>query len=1128
MNEKFIEWFIKEIPVLTEKGIITAQTAHSLNEYYINKLEELRRPVEEKPQAAVTTTKPTAPVKAPSKKVSKISVSVILTIIASVLISFGIISLIAYNWAAIPRMAKAITAILLLTGTQAAGAILILKGKSKITKIRESYSLFWALLFGAMVAFVSQIFKFPGDSATFMLVWTVSSIIITLLFSAHTTFYLSLLFTLIFAITGWEKTSALLLYPICAALYFPARKSKAKVIPLLILSYLLFIFRIDELPINVNAKALIFVFSLASIGLIFLGKHDKSFTFFGIIITALASMISIFASRYYSSDTIEMNATNCAELILICIITTGLYAEAAVIPFVKRIRNKEKLSFENLLYMLPSILGLNALFPAQNEILLNASLSQWYKIFLAPFTLIILYTMAMFIISSLKNNKLSWGFFAFLLIETLKINEVSVSLFYTFIALTLFIPLVILWKNKFAVTDESSVTIITTRVISAILFFIPAFMSLFIDETFYSTSKLPGIGFLCFIPAAVCGITLSVQYARKDLKEFLKNLDIIINLIFAIISMAAASKSNKTAIDLMIKIFVALNFMYYSIVAIKKEKYIFLLNTALSLAYFLMSLLAPEYGTTIMYLFCAIMIFAAGSFLWKNNFTSTAEIKNCFLIVRIAAVLILFITILLARKAESVLYTNKGIDLFILCSFTPVAFFGLFMCGIFAKKNFKEFMLNIDIFINILVSAIILSVSYLCDEKVILLILEIIIGINLISSCIYIIRSGRYEYAFYALFAIIYFVISFMSTEFSTTILYLVSTIILFTSGVFLWRENFTLNETSKQTLFITRAVSAAILLGTTLLARYPDSILYDNNGIEKYILICFTPAALFGLTLYFVLAKKNIMLFLENIDIVINLFFSSLIFAIAYLCKAKPTQLISEFIMILNLLAACIYILKDKKYDFLFYPAFSLIYFFVAFASTDKSNIAAGIFFIIAIIAAVIHFFAQTKNISGAKVVCTITTGIVLFYETSIRHLTESDHNHLACNFYIIACMIIMGAVAVYYLLQLIKNKIFFNPAVFLTPVLVIVLTFVDDKFSVLLTFPVILVFCIYYFYLAYKNDSLKTANLSTIYFGLMLMIRFFSSGYGLSVQGITLISMGAILLIMNILMTKRREKNA
>ena len=329
-------------------------------------------------------------------------------------------------------------------------------------------------------------------------------------------------------------------------------------------------------------------------------------------------------------------------------------------------------------------------------------------------------------------------------------------------------------------------------------------------------------------------------------------------------------------------------------------------------------------------------------------------------------------------------------------------------------------------------------------------------------------------------------------------------------------------------TLFITRIVAAAFLLGTTILARYPDSILYDNNGIEKYILICFTPAALFGLALYFVLAKKNIMLFLENIDIVINLSFSSLIFATAYLCQAKPTQFISEFIMIINLVAACVYILKDKKYDYLFYPAFSLIYLFVVFANTEKTNITAGVFFIIAVAGAIIHYFAQTKNNSAAKVVYTITTGIVLFYETSIRHLTEADHNHFACKFYIIASMIIMGAVAVYYLVQLIENKIFFNPAVFLTPALVIVLTFVDDKFSVLLTFPLILLFCVYYFYLAYKNDSLKIANLSTIYFGLMLMIRFFSSGYGLSVQGITLISMGAILLIMNILMTKRREKNA
>ena len=571
----------------------------------------------------------------------------------------------------------------------------------------------------------------------------------------------------------------------------------------------------------------------------------------------------------------------------------------------------------------------------------------------------------------------------------------------------------------------------------------------------------------------------------------------------------------------------AINFIYYSIIAIKQAKYEYLLNTGLAVGYFLMTLLSPEYGTSVLYLICSILIFAAGLFIWKNNFASTAEIKNCLIIIRVAAVLMLFITILLARNTESVLYSNAGLEIFILCSFTPVALFGFVMFGLFAKKNIKDFLLNIDIVANLVITAVILSIAYLSNKSTILLLLEIVTAINLITSCIYIIRSGRYEYAFYALFAIIYFVISFMSAEFSTTILYLAASVILFISGTFLWKDNFELNENSSMTLFITRIVAATFLLGTAILSRYSDLILYDNSGIERYVLICFTPAALFGLALYCCLARKNLKVFLMNLDIVLSLVYTLIIFAIAYLCKSNIIQLISEIMIIVNLIPACIYILKYKKNEYIFHPIIAVIYFFISFANNKNANITASVFFIIAIIAVIIHYFAQVKNNSAAKVICAITTGIVLFYETSIRHVIESDHNHLASNFYIIACMIIMGAVAAYYLGELIQSNTFFNPAVFLTPALVIVLTFVDDKFSVLLTFPVILLFCVYYFYLAYKNDSLKTANLSTIYFGLMLMIRFFSSGYGLSVQGITLISMGAILLIMNILMTKRREKN-
>ena len=1151
MNEKFIEWFITEIPVLTEKGIITVQTAHSLNEYYINKLEELKHPVKEKTQDAITptqeldpafteltigplpsqskTAKPTAPVKTPSKKVSKISVSIILTIIASVLISFGIISLIAYNWAAIPRMAKAVTAILLLTGTQVAGAILILKGKSKITKIRESYSLFWALLFGAMVAFVSQIFKFPGDSSSFMLVWAISSIIITWLFSAHTTFYLSLLFTLIFAITSWASSSVIFVYPLCAALYFPARKKLAKTIPLFALGFLFYIFRLQEMIIVHNLKYMIFIFMLASIGFVLLKNQNKNipFSYFGMLIIFIASLISIYASNLYSSWKSDLSAVKIIELSIILFIALGFYAEGAVIPFAKKIKTKTALSTDNLIYLVPLILGLNSLLSRQNELLLKAPLSEWYRIFLAPFTLMIIFSIAMFIIYSLKKNPLAWAFLTVLILQALKINEISPSLHYTFVSLTLFVPFVILWKNKFSDNDETSVTLITTRILAAILFFIPAFLAAYNGNSFYELSKTPAPGFFCYLPALIIGIALLVQHARKDTKGFLKNLDIIVNLIFALISFVAAKESCKAAAELTIKIFVTINFIYYSIIAIKKEKYAYLFNTALAAAYFFMTLLSPENGTSILYLICSILIFTAGCFLWKNNFSSTIETKNCLIIVRVAAVLMLFITILLARNTESVLYTNTGLDLFILCSFTPVALFGFVMFGIFAKDHTKDFLLNVDIVANLLITAVILSVAYLFDKATILLLLEIVIAINLITSCIYIIRSGKFEYAFYTLFAIIYFVISFMSTEFSTTILYLATSVILFISGTYLWKDNFELNESSRLTLFITRIVATAFLLLTTILSRDSGMWLFNNNGIERYVLICFTPAALFGLSLYICFARKSTKAFLLNLDIIINLVFSTVIYATAYLCKAEIIQLISEIMIILNLIPACAYLLRSRKTEYVSYPIISVIYYLISFIAFGDDKKITCIFFILAIVAVLIHYYAQIKNSSPAKIICAILAGIVLFYETSLRKNCEGDHNHIVKNFYIISCMIIMGAVTVYCLVQLIKKRQLFNPAIFLSPVLVIVLTFIDDKFSVLLTFPLILLFCVYYFYLAYKNNSLKTANLSTIYFGLMLMIRFFSSGYGLSVQGITLISMGALLLIMNILMTKRREKN-
>ena len=265
MDKKYIEWFISEIPQLVGGRIISGRVANSLKAHYLRRLEELEKAenpqVEEKslrpefseltipantPEPVVQISEPekSQPAKIQKhKKTPKLSVSVILSVIAAVLIAFGIISLIAYNWAAIPRIAKATCAILLLVAAQTGGFILIKTGRAKNIKVREGYSIFWALLFGGIFAFILQIFKFSIDSHIFILTWAVSTIIITYLFSAYTTYYLSLLFSVLFLIFSWDSKVAFLIFPLCASLYVPARKSLPKFIPLIILSIIFFILR---------------------------------------------------------------------------------------------------------------------------------------------------------------------------------------------------------------------------------------------------------------------------------------------------------------------------------------------------------------------------------------------------------------------------------------------------------------------------------------------------------------------------------------------------------------------------------------------------------------------------------------------------------------------------------------------------------------------------------------------------------------------------------------------------------------------------------------------------------------------------------------------------------------------
>lgn len=1164
MEEHFINWLLKEIPELESKHIISAETAAALAAYYNKKLEALKKPstqnstqtqqIAETKIAAQTTpvstsvSKPVSQtfgtsqiaaqqtsnlkplVQSKSKSIPKLSVSVILTIIAGVLISFGIFSLIAYNWAAIPRTAKLITAIFMMLAAQCGGFLLVKTKKAEKIKVRESYSLFWALLFGGLFQFILQICKFSVDSHIFLLVWTISSILITFLFAAHTTFYLSMLFSLLFVIFSWTKLSFIWIYPICVSLFFLAKKSQAKTIPLVILSALLYLLRINQTQIPDNLQNMIFTFAASSIALTQINKKNQLQKYIGAGVLGLISFFTILGINLFNNPSVKVSAQAIPEIVILSFIALAFFTQGAILPLAKKIKNKAAPELKQLLYILPLILLLNALFPEQAKILFQEKAAQWYKIFISPFTLLIFYSAILFILHSEKKSNASWLFLAFLIIQALKVcgfKECTPTLFFTIISIVIFAAGTILWKNNFEKTSEAKISLIIMRCFAALLIFGLALVSQNLPKVFFSGSRVPLAILFCYVPVLIFGLAQFVRFAKRNFGNFLLNLDILINLIFATVMIAIAPYCYENIILLIIKIFVAANFIFSSIFAIKKAEYSFLVYTATSLIYFFVSLLNPHSGTTILYMLCAISIYAAGLFIWKNNFSFNAEIKSSLIIVRVIAVLLLFITSILAINEQSALYNAAKIDTFILCCFSPTAIFGLVQFVLFAKKNKKLFWPNIDIFANIIFTALILLLAHYSNKSVILFLLEIAITINLFASFFHIIKTNKYEYLFYTIFSAIYFVVTFSGSGCTTTVLYFISTIAIFLSGLYVWKCNFKLSKTDTPILNIARIVSAILILVTTVLAQNSQSILYQNQGIERYILICFTPAAIFGLVLLANFAKKDFKTFENYLDIFVNLVFASLMFVVSRYSYESAILIACESILILNLIFSLRFVLKNNSLEYLAAIFANVIYFCVKVYLSDDTNKAANFFVLISIIVCFIHYIGQIKQIKPLKMISTITTGFILFYETSLRNYVENSSNYISFELFNTSFIVILSAAIIYHLINLLRKKIVFNLAIFITPAAILLLTCIEDKYSIIVTFPLILLFCVYYFYYAYKNDSLKIANLSTIYFGLMLMIRFFSSGYGLAIQGVTLIAMGIVLLVMNILMTKRREKN-
>ncbi len=156
-NNSKIKWFLEQIPLLKNEKIIDQQTSGRLTDYY-------------------------------QKKITKINILKLLIIglgiLSGLLILGGIILLIIiYNWFVLTKEMKTIIAYFILVIPQVICGYLLFKSKSSKIK-NEIFSLILSISFGISIAFIGQIYQLPSNIELFLIIWSLSTILIIYIFNS--------------------------------------------------------------------------------------------------------------------------------------------------------------------------------------------------------------------------------------------------------------------------------------------------------------------------------------------------------------------------------------------------------------------------------------------------------------------------------------------------------------------------------------------------------------------------------------------------------------------------------------------------------------------------------------------------------------------------------------------------------------------------------------------------------------------------------------------------------------------------------------------------------------------------------------------------------------------------------
>ncbi len=536
MDTYSINWLKRELPVLVENKVISQESAARITEYYDSKLNA--QEAEQKKQLEL------------SEKKKEKNIPLVLTIIAASLIALGIISLIAYNWSAIGRLQKSLAAILLLTGTQGAAIFIKVTGRDSNARIKESFSLFWAILFGAVIAFVSQIYRFPSNPEAFTLVWTISSILVLYVFKAESVFYFSIALILsgLFMQSSISFTAKLM----CALLLVPfsLNKKRCRNFMQVLLPFLLLCLASDT---NKDFSNILFYTTLSCIGALYFKSQVRQFKNTGGCILGISAilLLMLYNARSYNKAHIFETAVSGAA-------SAALLLYASIIPFVKKVRAKSAgeiigkiaaLEPQDFLCLSPIAALIASLFPDTEykfHSLFNLPAQKFWSIFTSSYSLVIFSLAAFFALYALHNKgraiKCAYCFLILLLFGAIKAAEEIqsfASIFIILFCVIIFALCIIYVNSSINKTPDFKIAIFSTRILTSAFLIYMLWFSRNSDSCWYFEKEKLYAVILPYIVCATGGIFILTLHCIKTKSVPYSSIDAGINLFFIIALFAA-------------------------------------------------------------------------------------------------------------------------------------------------------------------------------------------------------------------------------------------------------------------------------------------------------------------------------------------------------------------------------------------------------------------------------------------------------------------------------------------------------------------------------------------------------------------------------------------------------------